>query len=78
MTRLEVEEVKSGQRPLNKRVAFAMADALLAVFDAASEGPGENMGCPECGAKGSNSFALGWRTKARIVAARVGKIEMPA
>jgi hypothetical protein len=78
MTRSELGDIIDGKRPITKRLTIALAEALVAVIDKAEdEGPGEYMGCPGCGKKNGNSFALGYATKARVVAARISGATLP-
>jgi len=84
VTAEELQEVLSGKRPVTKRLALVVCEALLAVIKAVKdEGPVRLILCDKCAALASEeiakhgSFALGYMTKARVAAARIAEVPMP-
>lgn len=72
MSRDELVAIVAREQPLTGRLCVALAQSLLDVLDECDKvGPTEQESGP------GSSFVLGYRTKARVIAAMVGEHPLP-
>lgn len=72
MTAEQLLDIREGRARLTARLAVSLADMLLDVIDEC-----EKMGPTEEQQGSGSSFVLGYKTKARVIAAQIAERELP-
>lgn len=68
LTKAELEAIATGQTPVTKRTALALAECLIAVIDAVND---------ELPADAWGANALAYKTAKRVIGARVSEYPLP-
>lgn len=72
MTADQLVDIRDRKTPLTGRLTVALADTLLDVIaECEKMGPTEEEQGP------GSSFVLGYKTKSRVIAAKIGEKELP-
>ncbi len=77
MTRADLQAIADGKTPITKRLTMRLTDCLLDVLKELDRmDVGDGMACDTCGARSGNSFSLGFKTRGRVIGAKILATEL--